>query len=57
MRPLKGVGSLLMVLIGLWSVPAISTTSIYGSQLNTVLAILGCGLMVLVSYLESRGEV
>jgi len=57
MRPLKGVGSLLMVLIGLWTVGAMSSKSIYVSLFNKGIAILGCGLMVLISYLESRGEV
>ena len=56
MRSLKVVGSLIMILIGAWTVLAISTKSIYGSPLNVAIALLGCGLMVLVSYLESRGE-
>ncbi len=57
MNSLKAVGSLIMVLIGAWSVGTISTKSIYGSQLNVVIALLGCGLMVFISYLESKGEV
>ena len=46
-----------MVLIGLWTVGAMSTKSIYSSQLNVVIALLGCGVMVFISYLESKGEV
>ena len=57
MRSLKAVGSLIMILIGAWTVGAIYTKSIYGSQLNVAIALLGCGLMVFISYLESRGEV
>ena len=57
MRSLKVVGSLIMILLGGWTVGAMSTKSIYGSPLNMAIALLGCGLMVFISYLESRGEV
>ena len=57
MRSLKAVRSLIMILLGAWSVGAMSTKSIYDSLLNVVMALLGCGLMVFISYLEFKGEV
>ena len=54
---LKIIGGLLMILIAAWTVPATSGKMIYGSTLNAFIGFLGLGLMVFLSYLETKGEI
>lgn len=51
---LKIIGGLLMILIGAWTVPVIITTN-FNSILNRFIVACGLGLMILLSYLETKG--
>ena len=53
---LKIIGGLLMILIGVWCIPIVSS-SIVSSKLNQLIASFGLGIMIGSSYLESKGEI
>lgn len=54
---LKAIGGLLMVSIGAWAVPVVSDILNFGTLLNQLIAACGVGLMIFLSYLESKGEI
>ena len=54
---LKIIGGLIMVSIAAWTVPAMSKKIGLNSPLNIGIGICGFGLMILASYLESKGEI
>lgn len=54
---LKIIGGLYMILIGAWTVPAMSKTMGLNSPVNLGIAMCGLGLMIFLSYLESKGEI
>ena len=54
---LKTIGGLLMILIGAWTVAAVSPKMGFGTGLNRFIAACGLGFMILASYLETKGEI